>query len=45
MSARGPYQRHGSQFKIQLCTDIRIGKLGRREALKIYNLSAKLVQM
>jgi transposase len=31
MSARGPY-RHSQQFKMQLCTDIRDGKLGRREA-------------
>ncbi|WP_211471560.1 hypothetical protein [Collimonas humicola] len=45
MSARGPYRRHSPQFKIQLCTDIRTGKLGRREALKTYNLSANLVQM
>jgi transposase len=32
MSARGPYRRHSQQFKMQLCTDIRDGKLGRRKS-------------
>ena len=45
MSARGPYRRHSPQFKIQICSDVRSGKLGRREALKTYNLSANLMQM
>lgn len=45
MSARGPYRRHSPQFKIQICSDIRSRKLGRREALKTHNLSANLMQM
>ncbi len=45
MASRGPYRRHSPQFKIQICSDIRSGKLGRREALKIHNLSANLMQM
>ena len=45
MASRGPYRRHSLQFKIQICSDIRIGKLGRREALKTHNLSANLMQM
>jgi transposase-like protein len=32
-------------FKIQICSDIRSGKLGRREALKTHNLSANLMQL
>lgn len=45
MSARGPYRRHSAAFKLQLCSDIRSGKLGRREAQKTYGLSANLIQM
>ncbi len=45
MSARGPYRRHSPQFKVQLCTDIRAGKLGRREAQKTYQISANLIQL
>ena len=45
MSARGPYRRHSAPFKLQLCSDIRSGKLGRREAQKTYGLSANLIQM
>ncbi|GJJ03418.1 hypothetical protein RugamoR64_39560 [Duganella rhizosphaerae] len=45
MSVRGPYRRHSLQFKIQVCTDVRSGKVGRREALKTHNLSANLMQM
>jgi transposase len=45
MSVRGPYRRHSLQFKIQICSDIRSGKVGRREALKAHNLSANLMQM
>jgi putative transposase len=33
MSVRGPYRRHSLQFKIQVCSDIRSGKVGGREAL------------
>lgn len=44
MSARGPYRSHSPQFKVQLCTDIRSGKIGRREAQREYRISANLVQ-
>ena len=37
--SRGPYRRHTPQFKLQLCTDIRSGTVGRREAQKKYGLS------
>jgi transposase len=42
---RGPYRRHSPQFKLQLCTDIRSGKISRRETQKVYNLSANLLQL
>jgi len=45
VAARGPYRRHSLQFKIQICSDVRSGKLGRREVLKTHNLSANLMQM
>lgn len=45
MASRGPYRWHSTQFKIQICSDIRSGKLGRREALKTHNLSANFMQM
>jgi transposase-like protein len=45
MSARGPYRRHSQEFKLQLCSDIRDGKLGRREAQKTYRISANLIQL
>ena len=45
MSSRGPYRRHSPQFKLQLCTDIRGGALGRRDAQKQYRLSVNLIQL
>jgi transposase len=45
MSVRGPYRRHSPPFKMQLCTDIRDGKLGRREAQKTYRISATLIHL
>jgi transposase len=45
MSERGPYRRHGPKFKLQLCSDIRDGKLGRRKAQKTHRLSANLIQL
>ena len=45
MAARGPYRRHSLQFKIQICSDVRSGKPGRREVLKTHNLSTNLMQM
>lgn len=44
MSSRGPYRRHTAQFKLQLCSDIRSGALGRRDAQRKYALSANLIQ-
>lgn len=43
--SRGPYRRHSLQFKLQLCTDIRSGAIGRREARREYKLSAQLIQL
>jgi transposase len=45
MSARGPYRRHSPQFKLPLCTAIRHGKIGRREARRTYQISANLIQL
>jgi transposase-like protein len=45
MSARGLYRWHSPQFKLQLCTDIRNGKIGRREARRTYQISANLIQL
>jgi len=45
MSSRGPYRRHTPQFRLQLCSDIRSGAVGRREAQKQYRLSANLIQL
>ena len=43
--SRGPYRRHTPQFKLQLCTDIRSGTVGRREAQRKDGLSANLIQL
>jgi hypothetical protein len=45
MPSRGPYRRHSAQFKLQFCSDIRSGKIGRRETQKTYAISANLIQM
>lgn len=45
MASRGPYRHHTPQFKLQLCSDIRSGTLGRREAQKKYGLSANLIHL
>ncbi len=45
MAIRGPYRRHSPRFKLQLCSDIRSGKIGRREAAKTYALSTNLLQL
>jgi transposase-like protein len=44
-SKRGPYRRHSQEFKLQLCSDIQHGKLGRREAQKTYRISANLIPL
>ncbi|QXI65898.1 transposase (plasmid) [Paracoccus marcusii] len=45
MTSRGPYRRHSTPFKLQLCLDIRTGALGRRDAQRSHNLSANLIQL
>lgn len=45
MSSRGRYRRRWSQFKLQLCHDIRTGTLGRRNAPRKYSWSASLIQL
>ena len=45
MTPRGPYRRHSTPFKLQLCQDIRAGVLGRRDAQRSHNLSANLIQL
>jgi transposase-like protein len=45
MPARGSYRRHSGEFKLQLCTDIRTGKIGRRDASRTHGLSANLLQL
>jgi transposase len=42
--ARGPYRRHSTEFKLQVCSEIRSGQLGRRDAQKKYKLSDNLIQ-
>jgi len=44
MSRRGSYRRHSAEFKLQVCTDIRAGQVGRLESQKLYKLSANLIQ-
>lgn len=44
MSRRGSYRRHSAAFKLQICTDIRSGKIGRLETQKLYSPSANLIQ-
>ena len=44
MSSRGSYRRHSAPFKLQVCTDIRTGKVSRRESQTLYSLSANLIQ-
>ena len=45
MTSRGPYRRHSTPFKLQLCQDIRTGTIGRRDAQRSHNLSANLIQL
>jgi transposase-like protein len=45
MTSRGPYRRHSTPFKLQLCQDIRSGIIGRRDAQRSYNISANLIQL
>ncbi|MES2845145.1 MAG: transposase [Pseudomonadota bacterium] len=45
MTSRGPYRRHSTPFKLQLCQDIRSGVIGRRDVQRSYNISANLIQL
>lgn len=45
MKSRGPYRRHSTPFKLQLCQDIRNGVIGRRDAQRTYSVSANLIQL
>ncbi|WP_236775100.1 transposase [Agrobacterium tumefaciens] len=45
MKSRGPYRRHSTPFKLQLCQDIRNGVVGRRDAQRTYGVSANLIQL
>lgn len=45
MSSRGPYRRHASEFKIQLCQDIHSGAIGRRDAATKCTLLTNLIQL
>src|SRR5260364_310182 len=45
MSIRSLYRRHSPQFKLPLCADIRHGKIGRREAMRTYPISANRIQL
>lgn len=44
MSRRGSYRRHSAAFKLQVCSDIRSGKVGRLASQKLYEISANLIQ-
>lgn len=45
MKSRGPYRRHSTPFKLQLCHDIRNGVIGRRDAQRTNGVSANLIQL
>jgi transposase len=45
MKSRGPYRRHSTPFKLQLCQDIRNGVIGRRDAQRTYGVSSNLIQL
>lgn len=45
MKSRGPYRRHSTPFKLQLCQDIRNGVIGLRDAQRTYGVSANLIQL
>lgn len=45
MKSRGPYRRHSTPFKLQLCQDIRNGVIVWREAPRAYGVSVNLIQL
>lgn len=42
---KAPYRRFSRQFKQQLCSAIRAGRIGRREAQRAHRLSGNLIQL
>ena len=45
MLQKAPYRRFTRQFKLQLCSAIRAGSIGRREAQRAHRLSGSLIQL
>jgi transposase-like protein len=45
MPSRGTYRRHSSQFRLQLCQDIRSGAIGCRDAARHHNRPTNLLQL
>lgn len=45
MTSRGPYPRHSTPLKLQLCQDIRAGAIGRRDAQRTHQISVSLIQL
>ncbi|OBZ92196.1 transposase [Pararhizobium polonicum] len=45
MTSQGPYRRHLTPFKLQLCQDIRNGVTGRRDAQRTSGVSASHIQL
>ena len=45
MTSRGPYRRHSTPFKLQLCQDIWAGVIGRRDAQLSHNIFANVMQL
>ena len=45
MTSRGPYPRHSTPLKLQLCQDIRAGAIGRRDAQRTHQISVNLIQL
>jgi transposase len=40
---RYAFRRHSGEFKLQVCSDVRSGVIGRNEALRKYDLSPNLL--
>lgn len=45
MVYKAPYRRFSRQFKQKLCSEIRAGSIGRREAQRAHRLSGNLIQL
>ncbi len=44
-TSRGPYRRHSTPYKLQLCQVIRAGGTGRRDAQRSHNISGNLIKL